>query len=75
MCNASPETIGMRVKRGGEVRGSGRNPERSGGLLGQPCFKIVPWTVYAPTESHTKSITFTVGDKTPVKNWKEREPW
>eukprot|EP00963_Diacronema_lutheri_P005972 scaffold499_cov335-Pavlova_lutheri.AAC.5 len=33
VCNASPETVGMRVKRGGEVRGSGRNPERTGGLL------------------------------------------
>ena len=42
MCNTSPETVWIGVEREGKVRGAGRDPLQSGGLLHHPFFPLFP---------------------------------
>ena len=74
MCNTSPGTVSIGVEREGKVMGAGRDPPKSGGLVGQPCFKIMPWTVYAFKETHNTYIIFTDEDHNAGEKWKEKEP-
>lgn len=74
MCNTSPGTVWIGVEREGKVRGVGRDPLQSGGLLGQPCFKLIPWTVYAFNETHNRYTIFIDGDNDAGEKWKEKEP-